>query len=377
MEKTKFQPERLTLIRCVHGISQTDLSNDLGVSRQFVNQVERQGKTLTDENIDQLSLRFDVHRDFFFRAAPRWIDRAECNFRKFKTTTQSFENQVIAKATLLSESLGWIGEHIHFPAVNIPRLNNIQSDRDIETAAAACRAQWGLGDDAPIDNMTRVLENAGVVCLNISGIDRKISALSIAGNLPLLLHNVEFSQPTRYRFDLAHELGHFVIHRGKPTGDEVTEKQADRFASSFLMPAKAFAKEFPLRAGDRIDWTALAAVKRRWGVSFKAIVRRAFELGLLFARQYRSAHIFLNSRGYAKREPFEPEHCESPEIVDISLRALSTELGIFGEDICCALGVRHTLLSSLLGNELPLRTLRRAQVINFPSTQKEDETAES
>src|SRR5260363_170930 len=38
------------------------------------------------------------------------------------------------------------------------------------------------------------------------------------------------------RFDAAHELGHLVLHRhGSPQGREA-EKEADTFASAFLMP---------------------------------------------------------------------------------------------------------------------------------------------
>jgi hypothetical protein len=41
----------------------------------------------------------------------------------------------------------------------------------------------------------------------------------------------------RYRFTLAHELAHLVLHN-HPAGDEEMETEADEFAAEFLMPAK-------------------------------------------------------------------------------------------------------------------------------------------
>lgn len=363
-QKNSFQPGRLSLIRLVRGITQSELGEQIGVSRQFVHQLERSQRQLTSGNKTALAAILGVRPDFFDRPVPKWVERHQCNFRKFKTTTQTFEDQVIARATLLVEVLKWLSGHLHFPTVNIPRFP-VETDADIESAAAAFRREWDLGSDAPIDNVTRLLENAGIFCVDVSGIDRKISAMSIDESPPLLLHNKEFSQPTRYRFDLAHELGHLVMHQGKTTGDDETESQADRFASAFLMPMSPFVKEFSQAVVSRLHWPLLASMKKRWGVSFKALLRRGLDLGLISWKQYRGAHVFLNSRGYAKREPYEPEECETPELLPLSFKAISAQLNIFGEESSRSLGLSDQLLSALIGCELPSREMKRAQVIQL------------
>lgn len=68
-----------------------------------------------------------------------------------------------------------------------------------------------------------------------------------------------------------HEVGHLVMH-GSSRPKEM-ESQANRFATAVLIPRAAFWREFP-KQHYRFDWAGLTAMKRRWGVSIQAIVRR-------------------------------------------------------------------------------------------------------
>ncbi|MGL5303474.1 MAG: ImmA/IrrE family metallo-endopeptidase, partial [Aeromonas sp.] len=104
----------------------------------------------------------------------------------------------------------------------------------------------------------------------------------------------------RFRFDIAHELGHLVLHDGITTGDMITESQANRFASAFLMPRVSFSKEFPALRGRQFDWSKLVEFKSRWKVSLKAIIYRASSLGLITPEKARSGFLFLNTKGYTK-----------------------------------------------------------------------------
>ena len=94
------------------------------------------------------------------------------------------------------------------------------------------------------------------------------------------------------RFDIAHELGHLVLHEGHVTGDRKTESEANRFASAFLLPRSTFVKVFPKR-GTRIDWAGIRALKLEFQVSKAAILYRAKSLELLDDDQYRGAVITL------------------------------------------------------------------------------------
>lgn len=105
----------------------------------------------------------------------------------------------------------------------------------------------------------------------------------------------------RERLDLAHECGHLVIHQGVTTGDKITEGQANRFASAFLLPREQVVREFPSMP-TRLDWQAIYSLRIRWRVSAKAIIYRAHDLDLLDAVQYATGNRFLNQTGQSKVE---------------------------------------------------------------------------
>ncbi|MFD3796180.1 ImmA/IrrE family metallo-endopeptidase [Streptomyces californicus] len=82
----------------------------------------------------------------------------------------------------------------------------------------------------------------------------------------------------RGRFDAAHELGHLVMHGSdhQCTGPEA-ERQANDFASAFLMPASSVLGRMP--AGAHVD--QVISGKRIWKVSAMALTYRMHDLGLL------------------------------------------------------------------------------------------------
>ena len=65
---------------------------------------------------------------------------------------------------------------------------------------------------------------------------------------PLILLSADKDSGYRSRFDLAHEIGHLVLHRHiQRTTDsarhKLMEQQAHHFAGEFLLPAETFASE--------------------------------------------------------------------------------------------------------------------------------------
>jgi hypothetical protein len=89
----------------------------------------------------------------------------------------------------------------------------------------------------------------------------------------------------RRRFTIAHELGHFVLHRSRQTvftcGKEniytgiatlkQIEREADDFASNLLMPGDVIHQRID---GKRIDFHLLSGLAKEFGVSFEAMCIR-------------------------------------------------------------------------------------------------------
>ena len=93
------------------------------------------------------------------------------------------------------------------------------------------------------------------------------------------------ARPERQRFTLAHELGHFVLHRqiqakfncdkesiytGADTLKQI-EREADEFASNLLMPGDLLRQRI---TGKRIDFYLLGELAKEFGVSLEAMCIR-------------------------------------------------------------------------------------------------------
>lgn len=278
------------------------------------------------------------------------VDEQQCNFRKLRTAPVTVTKQVVARGSLFDELVGLLGERLALPLVDFPQIE-VHSNEDIERAAEHCREHWGLTVDQPITNMIRVVERAGAVVTYINGISIKIDALSIDRSRPIIIRSTAKAAPTRLRFDTAHECGHLVMHRGIVTGDTDTEAQANRFASAFLLPRRAFVREFPRTR--RIDWSAILRMKLRWKVSIQAIIRRAYDLSLFDAAQYRRASIHISKTGQRKNEPGEPDVMEQPELLQLSLAKLEEFFEIYPTTLANELGMKPGFFEKLIGFEIP------------------------
>lgn len=107
--------------------------------------------------------------------------------------------------------------------------------------------------------------------------------------------------PEGVRFDIAHELGHLVMHSAGFSFEmnSEQEKEADRFASEFLMPATEVAYYLP--SAPTIE--KLFEIERHFRVSALAIARKAFTLGRLSEWSYRQTVGELRKRGFRTGEP--------------------------------------------------------------------------
>jgi Zn-dependent peptidase ImmA (M78 family) len=158
---------------------------------------------------------------------------------------------------------------------------------------------------------------------------------------------------------MSHELGHLVLHQGLETEDHQLEDEANRFASAFLLPRVAFIKEFPRR--QRIDWGELLQMKARWRVSLQAIIRRAYDLGIIGAVQYRNANVYISRNGWKTSEPGEELiPVESPEIVPTGFQLLA-ENGTYPEDVAHELHITVPIIEKFA---IPLP--QRAQTKEAP-----------
>jgi len=318
-----FYGTRLLQARMFQGYSLQDLGKKIGVSRQYLQKVENEICPPSEEVLNCVALELKVTTKFFAKPIENFLLENQCHFRKAKTTSANIKIRATQQASMFAELVKFVDRYVEFPEPDFPQIE-ISDNESIEKAAEQCREHWNLGLDTPISNMVRVLENAGAIITTFKSISEKIDAFSTSVLRPMIIENT--TNACRMRFDLAHECGHLVMHEGIETGDNETESQAHRFASAFLLPRKAFIKEFSfLENAYRIPWKKLYELKMRWKVSVAAILRRAKDLNIIDPIQYRNACIYLSRTGQTKQELYDQSIAiEKPEIIKEALSLLDS-----------------------------------------------------
>lgn len=348
-----FHGDKLRLARLLAGLSLEELGGAVGNSRQFIHQLETGAKEPTDELRDALATVLSVTTAFFGMTAANPVREEDCHFRRLASAPRGLVAQTVARGTAVEALVNAVEKRVRLPVVDFPELSRPDRIEAVERIAETARQHWGLGLDGPITSMMRVVENAGAVVVHFGDLTDRIDALSMARRRPIIVRSTAKAAAVRIRFDLAHEAAHLIMHQGLVTGDNVTEGEAHRFAGAFLIPRAAFANEFP-RSQRWLDWNALAAMKLRWKVSLRAIVRRAFDLGLIDAAQYRTANIQLVKTGQSKAEKYDDQIVsEEPELLRAAIAWLAGRDKTSIYNLLAELGMAPELFTRLTGEPVP------------------------
>jgi Zn-dependent peptidase ImmA (M78 family)/DNA-binding XRE family transcriptional regulator len=347
-------PERITQARELAGLTKTELAGQLEVSVAAVSQWENGLKNPTDENLISLSNVLRVPATFLLTPMPEELSRrGPITFRaRAASKTVFLRKQAQRLSELVAEAFLWLEKWVSFPTPAIPEVFSLS---DAEMAAAECRRAWGL-EDRPIAKLGELMESKGIRLCSASFGDVRFDAFScIVSGRPFAFLGDEKQDRARSRFDAAHELGHLVMHQHLSeheleTSDEITEAQADAFASAFLMPRETFIKD--------VTDTRLEAFKRlkpKWGVSIQAMVRRARDLELISKETYERHFRNMSAQGW-RRPNGEPLN-ETVPSVNRSLGRRSIELlgasdKIKPWEIPTELPLPDQVLNSVFGTEL-------------------------
>lgn len=343
-----FDGANLRLARSAHNLSLADVGDAVGKSKQFIQRLETERDRPTDDLVEKLADLLKVEVSFFFTSPGHMLAEDAYHFRKLIGTKAADKQSAIAKGELFRRVVSFIDSKVTLPKFDFPSCD-IETPEAAERAAEKCRAHWGLGL-GPIGNMIRVVENAGAVVTTFEESAKDIDALSISSPRPIVVMNSVERSACRARFGHAHEIGHFVGHEGRLTGDKGSEAEANRFAGALLLPRSSFMKEFPaLRGGTQINWIALSELKMRWRVSKAAMLYRARQLGLLSDEHYRRAlvgHLYSKGQRHIEEEDKDIPH-EKPELLLNALAAMESRLGISTDDIARSVHLRKEMLARI------------------------------
>ena len=283
-------PTRLRLARKRRGISQTAFAKQIGVIRRAV-VAHESGREYAPakDTLEKISRALGFPVEFFYGDDIDVPSLDTGSFRSMKKMTAAQRDMALSQAALGIHFSQWLDTRFDLPKPDLPDLSR---ERNPEAAAETLRRAWGLGV-LSIRNMVHLLESKGVRIFSLAIDAREVDAFSLwKGWVPFVFLNT-YKSSEHSRFDAAHELGHLVLHKhGSPLGKE-PEKEANRFASAFLMPegsVKAHRPRFP-------TYQTIVRLKRIWTTSVSAVSYRLHELGLISDWQYRSLCVEIAKRG--------------------------------------------------------------------------------
>jgi len=195
------------------------------------------------------------------------------------------------------ELSNWVDKHYGTPIADLPDLSDVSMSPS--AIAEQLRSIWGL-HQKPVKNLLALLERKGVRVFSLPMIDREVDSFAFYyEGRPFVFLNLS-KTAERMRFDLAHELGHLLLHKdSKANRSRHLEQEAQDFASSFLVPADALYAQITGKL--RID--DVFTLKKYWKVSAVAMVERLYHLEFISEWVRRQWIIDLSQRGYRTAEP--------------------------------------------------------------------------
>lgn len=366
----KIIPERIREARESVGMTDEQFAEAIGVSRQAVGTYET-GAFAPRGDVFSNIIAVTRQPPAFFTTtrkhnAESFLNPTWRSLKRMQRPDRLRIGRRLEWAFYVTESLA---EYVDLPPVHLPAIEfdyEREGNERVEEIADEVREFWNVGF-GPITDLAPLLEYNGVIVIEEPVRCEDMDAVSRwQGGRPYMLYAADQESNSRKLFNLAHELGHLVLHNGV----EVTsrnldrlENQANRFAGAFLLPRRTFAREI---ANTTIDY--FLSLKGRWRVAVAAMIYRSKELGILNADQVKYMWKQMNARGIRRREPLDNAFALSkPTVLSSALQMLIDNRIKMPAEIAEDLLLNAADVESLCS--LPAGSLQQ-KVLSFPTLRK-------
>lgn len=312
LSERKVYGQRIKQGRILRGLSQEQLGKKVGVTRQAISNCEKDNISLSTTNLLKLTETLELPLSFFYKI-PGENNSDNIIFFRSKDIPKKTKEQLREEINIFDkEIVKYFEKFVKLPSINLPDLSGILEDESYnyrkETIIDVCkkiREHWGIGNK-PIDNLAYLLQVNGFIISRQYINQDKTDAFSQKideKNYIFISGNKECA--VRSRFDLAHELGHLILHNNIDKDDfeeKIIEKDADLFASELLYPSEVF-------LGDIQDYSLgfdrFIELKEKWKVSIQLLVRKCKDLKVISDEKYIYFQKRISFNRWRKNEPLD------------------------------------------------------------------------
>jgi Zn-dependent peptidase ImmA (M78 family)/transcriptional regulator with XRE-family HTH domain len=349
-----FNSGLLTLARESREVLQSDLSHVTNVPQTLISRFEAGITQPNEEQIAVIAKALQYPVDLFFQEDRIFGFNASVFFHRKRADMPAKTLRrihAVLNLTRMRVDRMMLAASIS-PQMELMRMS-VEEFGSPENIARQVRALLHL-PLGPVNNLTAAVEDVGIIIAMHRFGSTRTDAVSewIPGHQPIILMNADDSiGGDRYRWTLAHELGHLIMHAFP---SEKMEEEANRFASEFLMPASEIKHQ--LR---NIRLPNLALLKGIWKVSMGALLERAKQLGTINSTQHRYMRVKFGSLHYNTREPAELDiPIERPTLLGELVNAHVKELRFDVEDLARLLNLLPEECADLYAPEFSRSGLR-------------------
>lgn len=372
----KFNPLRLIEAREARGMKQTALSSIIGYSTTSISKWENGHIEPDHQSLDAISSALGLPVEWFFQSS--LVTSSVYHFRSNSAATKTAQEIARIRLRWAAELSDKLLEWVDLPEVNlIPSPSREEAmcltSNDIEVYAQALREHLNIGTE-PIANITQLLEASGIVIVREeSGFTSMDGVSAWINERPYIWVASDKASCVRSRFDIAHELGHIILHKHLTAEDcnvlkhKEIENQANLFAGFFLMPSIVVSSLFRI-----ITLDTLLSQKKKWGLSVGAMISQCANAELIDEDQTLRLRKNLSFRRWRTREPFDDSmKPEKPILFEKSIKLLLEHGGFKKADIISRFGLARVDIEKLAalpdgylneGTNQELVQLRRANI---------------
>jgi len=314
---TEMTSARVKRLRLAQNLSQLELAEQSGVASGAISMIESGAIDVPESAIAAIARALDCEPKYLERpssgtVSTRPLLRAYADAPKRAVDAIEADNGVAIDAakylglTLVANVL----DHTGLPLFE----GDLNDEIEIEQFALQVRTSAGLAPESVVGNSMRTAERLGCVVLPIdSAMGRHLGVSMRTDDVAVIRvsrpsHVSGLSIPgDRQRFTVAHELGHLVLHHSteqprNPAQAAKVEREANRFASAFLVPGDPVLQDLSALGG-KVTLTTLSKLKEKWGFAIKAFVIRFEQLGVIDDDHARSLYKQISARKWNKSEP--------------------------------------------------------------------------
>ncbi len=274
-----FQPSRMLAARLRRGFTVNALAEAMGSHRSTNFRHDAGLFTPNEEHLRAAARALRFPERFFLGDDIGELAPEKASFRSSSKLVARQRDMALGTAGV---AIAFNGEIERLYALPEPDFPDLAHRCDPEQAAEFVRRKWDL-DERPIENIMQLLESRGVRVFSLPVDAADADSFSIwHRDRPFVFLNTAKRADERH-LDLAHELGHLLLHRYGARDTPKTQQAASAFASALLIPAAAICADAPSTPGI----AQLLPLAQKWGVPLTATARRLHRLALVSDWQYR------------------------------------------------------------------------------------------